>query len=248
MRIASLVPGKAADIREAAQESFGAIEARRFRATTELVAAAVSAGFAALLLGAAIVRAFGGFRSRRPAAARLLSPRAALAGCTRAVRQLRQETARDGWNPDRVARALAPLRVASAVALGRAVAQEAVEPDATAREGQVPLRTGLLRRRQRMISAAITASRTTDGARDGTTPEGPRARGTSLPQALDEAVRVFSTARYSRSGQLDSSTLDEALDGAEREIRRLRIRWMRPGQHVTATAGRPPAGGEAWSR
>jgi hypothetical protein len=248
MRIASLVPKKAADVRDAPQASFGAIEARRFRATTELVAAAVAAGFAALLLGAAIVRTVGRFRSRQPVAARPLSPRTALSGCAGAVRQLRQEVEREGWSHERVTRALAPLRVACAVALGRAIAQQDVEPDTPAREGQLALRLGLLRRRWRLVSAATRADGAPDGPRAGTTPAGPRARGSSLPQELDEALRVFSAARYGRNAQLDSSRLDETLAEAERAIRQLRFRSMWPRRRLAAAPGRRPAGGEVWSR
>ena len=57
IRILSLLPAQAADIRDPSPETFGDIEARRFRSTVELVAGAILLGFAAVLLAFAAVRA-----------------------------------------------------------------------------------------------------------------------------------------------------------------------------------------------
>ena len=48
MRILSLLPAQAADIRDPAVDAFGDLEARRFRATMELAASAIFLGFAAV--------------------------------------------------------------------------------------------------------------------------------------------------------------------------------------------------------
>src|SRR5262249_23881092 len=56
MRILSLVPKQAADIRDTAPASFGDVESRMFRSTTELVIATALFGFAAILLGFALIR------------------------------------------------------------------------------------------------------------------------------------------------------------------------------------------------
>ena len=55
MRVKSLVPKKAADIRDTSRDTFADIEARRLRSTGELVAAAIAFGFAVVLLGLALV-------------------------------------------------------------------------------------------------------------------------------------------------------------------------------------------------
>ena len=56
MRVNSLVPKKAADIRDTSTDTFADIETRRLRSTGELVAAAISFGFAVVLVGLALVR------------------------------------------------------------------------------------------------------------------------------------------------------------------------------------------------
>jgi hypothetical protein len=84
MQIASLVPKNAADIRDASDETFGSIEARRFRATSKLVAAVVffciSVVLAALAGASALRRYRAPMRDRgRPAGmgrrSRRLDPR-----------------------------------------------------------------------------------------------------------------------------------------------------------------------------
>src|SRR5687767_5100648 len=57
MRVLSLVPRAAADIRDSSRETFAAIEAHRFRATAIFVAAGIVFAFAALLVLFGVVRA-----------------------------------------------------------------------------------------------------------------------------------------------------------------------------------------------
>ncbi len=70
---------------------------------------------------------------------------------------VRAEAVRDGWTPSLAARALAPFRVAGAIALQQPVAQTLVAGDTPTREGQLALRHGMLRRRYALVSASITA-------------------------------------------------------------------------------------------
>jgi hypothetical protein len=68
MRIISLAPVKATDIRDTPRDSFADIEARRFRATAELIAAAIFFGFAVVLLGFAVARIANRYRQHAPVA------------------------------------------------------------------------------------------------------------------------------------------------------------------------------------
>ena len=230
LRVLSIVPKKAVDISGGADDSFAAIEARRFRANGELVVAALSSGFALLFLALAGARAFGRFRRRPAMTARPLAPAVALGGCVRAVAQIRRED-QNGWTPERVARALAALRVAAAVASDRPLAQHVVEPDTAPREGQLALRTGILRRRSLLVSAAARA----DGA-SARFSEKHRGRRHALADPIFAAIRAFTGARYGRA-EIDGAPLGAALDEADRAMRSLRLRSLWLG--VTR---RPPSG------
>jgi hypothetical protein len=226
IRIVSLVPKEAADIRDATPETFSAIDARRFRATTAYTAAAILFAFAVLLVGLALVRAFGRVRQRRPAASRVLPGRAVLSGALRSLKDVKGEVTRGGWTPALARRALAALRVAGAVALDRPVAQENVRAAAVERDGQLAIRGGLIRRKRTLVSASTTPASI---ARELSSRNGFAGR-QSLEQ-LQGSLTVFNNAAYGRSGDLDRTTLDSALDEGMIAVRRVRTGqlWPPPG-------------------
>jgi hypothetical protein len=60
---------------------------------------------------------------------------------------------------------------------------------------------------------------------------------------------VFSAARYSRNGHLDTSALDAALDNGAAAIRRLRVTKLWPVRKADALAKSvSELGGAVWSR
>ncbi|MGH9257726.1 MAG: hypothetical protein ACRD3C_24470 [Vicinamibacterales bacterium] len=235
MRILSLLPAQAADIRDPSVDTFGDIEARRFRSTTELVAAAIFFGFAAVLLVIAAVRAIERFRKRGPVVESTVPVRTVLGGCLREVDRVRAEAAREGWTPSLVARALASFRVAGAIALSQPVTQTFVTGDAPAREGQLALRHGLLRRRRALVSAPMTAEgidrlRT---AGNGTRPPGMNQD--DLDQ-IREALAGLNAVRYGRNTNVDVLDFDRILDGGSRAVRRLRLARLWPMRAAGALA------------
>jgi hypothetical protein len=218
----SLVPVKATDIRDTPRDSFADIEARRFRATAELIAAGIFFGFAVVLLGFAVVRIASRYRQRAPAATRPIRSRAVLAGCLRTLGRVKSNVAHTGWTPELVAQALAVLRIAAAAALGRSVAQTVVDINVPRQDGQIVLRKGVLRRA--LISAPTTEDSFATPPASGNGP-GPRAQ--AILEPLRESLQTFSAACYGRADHLDTTALDSALDNGVRAIQRLRFtkRW-----------------------
>src|SRR5699024_3455015 len=139
-------------------ETFSAIDARRFRATTAYTVAAILFAFAVLLVGVALLRLFGRVRQRKPATARLLPSRTVLGACVRTLKDVKGEVMRGGWTPALARRALAALRVAGAVALERPIAQQTPRGPGPERDGQLAITTGVIRRRKVMVSASTTAA------------------------------------------------------------------------------------------
>src|SRR5688572_26266211 len=70
MRVASIVPRSASDIRDVSRDGFDSIATRRFRASLATVVGFVLAGFAVVLSAFAVARAFGRVRRRVPAASK----------------------------------------------------------------------------------------------------------------------------------------------------------------------------------
>jgi hypothetical protein len=246
VRIMSLVPKKATDIRDGSHETFGDIEARRFRATAELVAAGIFFGFALVTLGLAGVRILGRSRARAGAVRRPLPSAAVLRGCQQEARRLKSDVAREGWTPETVTRALAMFRVAGAVALGRRVAQEQVDKHVAAREGQLVLRSGILRPKHALVSTPTTPKTMAKSVDDG---NGLTVRGAATLAEIRNSLGLFSAARYGRNGHLETGALDAALDEGTGAIRRLRIARRWPARTATALVRTAATlGGTVWPR
>lgn len=232
MRVLSLVPRMGTDIRDASGQTFETVETRRFQASAALIGASIAFAFAAVLGALAFTRATGRLRSRDPKVVKPLPLPAVLRGCLRALSDVRTEAA-GGWTPELARRALAALRVAGALALGRPVAQEFVNSEARERSGQLMLRTGLLRRKRAVLSAPTTAMAVATRLQQQP-PAGARAR-VNLEQ-IGDALKVFGAASYGRASEPDGSELTTALDNAVDAIRRVRVSSLWPMRTANAMA------------
>jgi hypothetical protein len=236
MRVASLVPDTARDIREAGVPTFAAIAAREFRARMFRVVALILFGVAGLTMAVAAVRWIRQNGSQTARVARpLLANRAVLAGVRGELRAIQQATRDAGWSVDTVTRTLAAARIVAAYLTRRAVVQTAA--DRPGREGELLITGGWLPRRH------ITVSGTTTGSGDS-------AGGAELAATgLDSALRQLTAARYGRSPEVDASALGEALETVMRAADRVAARhtWLAEAtgslqQHVRGWRPR------AWAR
>jgi hypothetical protein len=247
MRVLSLLPTQAADIRDPAVDAFSAVEARRFRTTMELAASAIFLGFAAIAAIVAGLRARERFRKRDVVVEQTVPVRAVLDACVREIETAREEALREGWTSSLAGRALAPFRVAGAIALKQPVAQTLVTGDAPTREGQVALRHGPLRRRRALVSASITAE-----AMKRLRAAGNGASSAASQDVLDrigEALTALNAVRYGRGGRADVQALDRTLDNGCSALRQLRTARSWPAR-AAAALPKPATlfGMGAWSR
>jgi len=241
MRILSLVPKAAGDIRDASALTFADIESRRYYATAARVAAAIAIIFAAVFALLAVLRFAQRFRVRTPAAARPVPASSLLAGCATTLRGVQRDARSAGWSPELARKALPAIRIASASALGRPIAQQRVATDVAGREGQVVVKTGTLGFGRAVISAATTPTAVAT-ALDGKPTGGARAR--AAMTQLGDALQAFGRAAYGRQGgeqggePLDGAELDRSMEGALEAVQRLRVGALWPMRMVqTVTRG-----------
>ena len=227
VRVLSLVPAAAADIRELPGETFGDVEARFFRANlTGIAATAIGiAALGVLLLAAAHAR-----REWRGAATahadRLPAWRIArtVLGELQAVRIAAEGR---GWTGDLVARALAAFRIAAALAIGRPAAESATAADGTAAdaEGRLSVRRGLLGAERVSVCAAITV-RDVDRELPRIAAESPE--GVRAAQALRAGLAGFSAVRYGASTELPHEVLAADLDAGIDVLQKLQVELFEP--------------------
>ena len=222
MRVLSIVPRTASDIRDESGQTFANIESRRGRATTEVVAASIAFAFAAVLAALALVQLAGRFRTRDSKVVRPLPQPAVLRGALTALRSARSEAAREGWTPALMARALAALRISGATALGRRVAQLHVMNGEAERPGQLEVRSGLVRRRRVLLSASTTPTALLAAIENG------NGASRATVQPIMDALQQFSTAVYGRAGEADAMALNNSVDEAMVAVKRLWTRSMIP--------------------
>jgi hypothetical protein len=245
VRVLSLVPVDATDIRDAPSWTFGDIEAQRFRARVFYVAAGVLFAAAALVMVVALVRTLRTYRLGGAIGRRLLSDRAVLRGVGRELAAVRRQIQGDGWTRELAGRALAAMRIAGSVALGRPVGQVAAAAGVNGAEGQLVMRGGLLRGKKALVSGSATADAVARELAAGGGNSGHR-------QALEEiqvALARFTTALFGRDEKIDDTALGESLADSFRVVRRLKVEnlWLLK-KYKGVTQFATEVGNRAWSR
>ena len=230
MRILSLVPRSASDIRDASGQTFAdsppGDSVRRSHAFLPGPRLRLRRCLPIFALARAIGRVGVEECRGRPQTAGAVGARRMPFD---AIREVADDASRTGWSPDLARRAVAAMRIAGAVALNRPVAQDFVGPDAVEHpEGQVTVRTGSIRPRRVLLSASVTSK-----VIAGTLGNGRRLRPASRTrlESIAEALGVFSAASYGRNGKADALALDAAVESSKDAIRGLRTsaRWPKEG-------------------
>jgi hypothetical protein len=256
IKVVSLVPADAVDIRDTPVETFGDIDQRAFRANLFTVVGSTLFVVAGLLALLAAVRLYRRFRAPATAAERPITDGAILRGVGRELAAVRRDRNSNGsWTPDLAARALAALRVAATYALGRRVGYAKLTSQAAASsqqaamsDGSLVLRNGLFRNKPIAVSGSVTSQTV---ARERARPAAAsNARRSVLLESLAQALTTLTTAGYGRDGTLDDAALDEALSTAFQVLKRMRIEqtWIMKRLAMRRGGGPEAMDGRVWSR
>ncbi len=252
VRLLSLVPDAVDDIRDLTPAGFGATQAGELRAN---VLGLLSALFGIAVVGLVALGALRVVRDRKGVAAvteKRLSP--ALAARRALEELIRVRGAADGsnWTRDAAGRALAALRIASAVALSRPVTQSAMTGGETPRDGQLRVRHGLLGRRTAALSSSVTATDWQEPGRDdagqpSANTERPAGVGVRLAGAgaaadLHRAMTLLTAFRYGRGDEttgpeVEPDALTRAVDAGIGHVAQLRWRVVAPVRHASRWTG-----------
>jgi hypothetical protein len=272
VRVLSLVPADATDIRDTTAETFADVDQRAFRANLLIVIGGVLFALAGLMALLAIVRLVARYRKPSTATDRLVTDGAILRGVGRELAAVQTARNDGGWTPALAGRALAALRVAAAFAVGRRVARAAQSTvasrqlaDATQQavktrhspvtnyempqtgplsdEGRFIVNVGWLRPKPIAVSGSVTSQVVASAIARCASPSR-----VALLEGLEEALTRFTAAQYGREAALDDTALDESLAAGGRVLRRLKIDQLWPMKRFMRQRITPEVENRAWSR
>ncbi len=219
MRVLSLVPENAADIRDASQETFGEFEARTFRSNVLFLIAGVLMALSGAVALWTLVRLARMFFAPAPEQAQLISDSLVLRTVARELSSVQKTRAQEGWNEALTGRALTALRILSTYALAQRTTHIGAAPARNGHEGQLLVHGAWPWCKRVLVSGSATpdtiahALGHTDGA---------RAERADL-EGLQTALARFGAVRYGRETHIDASPLDESLT---HEMALARTMWL----------------------
>ena len=250
MRVLSLVPSDASDIRDtSASDTFGDIDQRAFRANLFSVIGSVLFVIAALMALLGLVRLFQRYRKPVVASSRLIADSTILNGVGREISMVQRDRDNGGWTPDLASRALGALRIVATYAIGRPVStmpasRLLADGGQTAEPGRLILKAGWPRGKRIAVSGAVTPM--TIGrslARPGNT-----TGQAALLETLSRALATLTAATFSREGTLDEAALDEALATTKTVLRRMKFEQLWFMKRIATRRAGTDLDNRVWSR
>jgi hypothetical protein len=248
IRVLSLAPGDATDIRDAPAATFASIESRAFRASILTNSGGVLMALGALFAIVGLAQAAAGGRTRVTSGPRPVSNRRILRRVGREIDAVSRERDGSGWTPELAARALTALRIAASYALAQTPSQRVVEPDAEPEPGALlivhrvtgstVLVSGSTTPRQ--LAETLTRTRVARRAKQRLGEDNMR-RLTELQEALTSLTQ----ACYGRGtdSQVEPRAADAALAFGELLVRSLQRdnRWVARSRRAVASRTRGAA-------
>jgi hypothetical protein len=226
IKVLSLVPADADDIRDGGDASLAAVDALRSRAGLFDALALALGALAAVMVILALVPMARASRAPGGAGRDRLPDRAILARVAEELTAIQARVAREGWTDDTVSAALSAVRLVAAAALERPISQRELPAGDDVPEGRLLVSHGLVTARKATVSSAVTSDevgRAASKAGDAMTVT----RGHQL-EGLQSGLYDLTAALYRQSPVRDAATLDEALRHAlsvAREIAAERSFW-----------------------
>lgn len=226
IKVLSLVPKDAIDIRDGSDASLGAVESLRFRSSLFQILAVALGAIAAVMAVMALMPLARGAPKAGVIESDRLPDRAVASHAARVLADIQAATAGDGWTDEAVARALASVRVIAALAIRRPVSEKVLAATAPVPEGRLAVSHGRVRTRRVSVSSPVTAA---DVAVFGSTLDD----SASLThrqhlEGLQSALADLTAAVYRQTPVRDAATLGEAVRhalGVASDLQRDRNAW-----------------------
>jgi hypothetical protein len=216
IKVLSLVPADASDIRDASAASLAAVDSLRFRSSLFRALTLALGALAAVMVVLALVPL-----ARSTAAASAddrgrIPDRAILESAAQDLVAVQSQVSGQGWTDETVARALASTRIVAAATIDQPISQRAVAPDPSTplrasravTEGRLLVQHGLLRKTGVTVSSPVTAD---DVMRAGSSHGALSTTRRQQLEGLQSGLSAMTGALYRQEPVRDTSALDEAV-------------------------------------
>ena len=228
IKVLSLVPKEAIDIRDGSDASLGAVESLRFRSSLFQILAIALGAMAAVMVAIGLIPLARGARQAGVIESDRLPDRAVASHAARALADAQAAAAVAGWTDEAVARALASLRVIAALAIRQPVSEKVLAATAPVPEGRLAVSHGRVRTRRASVSSPVTAADVAVFASklDDSVSLMHRHHLAGLQSALTD----LTAALYRQTPARDAATLNEAVRHAlevASNLQRERNAWGR---------------------
>ncbi|MGQ0733400.1 MAG: hypothetical protein ACT4QD_07050 [Acidobacteriota bacterium] len=217
VRVLSLVPPDAGDIRDSVPLDFAGVESLRFQSRALDLAALVLVALGVLVLAQASMRTFAGPARVKGSGATPPAAHAVLARVADELAAVRRES-QHGWSTDLVARAAAATRLAAACAVGHRLAHRSVAA-AGVGQGLLTMTRGWVRKTTVALASPLTAAVLARELEQ--LPASASVERRHVLESLYEALALFTATLYGAAGVLDASQLDAALASAREATERV---------------------------
>lgn len=228
IKVLSLVPVEAVDIRDGSDASLGAVESLRFRSSVFEILAIALGAIAAVMVVLGLVPLVRGTPKTGAVASDRLPDRAVAARAAQELADVQALATADGWTDTAVARALASSRVIAALAIHHPISEKVLKAGAPVPEGRLAVSYRRFRTRRAAVSSPVTAA---DVAVFGSQLDD----SVSLThrhhlEGLQSALADLTAALYRQAPARDAAALAEAVRHAGEvagDLQRERNAWSR---------------------
>jgi hypothetical protein len=205
IKILSLVPNDATDIRDASDASLAAVDSLRFRSSLFRVLTMVFGALSAVMVVLALVPLARRSRTISTIDRDRMPDRAVMAAVLADLDQVRKRAAAEGWSDDTIARALGDARLVAAAATGQAISEKPL--NGAVPEGRILVSHGMIRATKATVASSLTAielAKAVNGTSLSTTRQ-------QQVDGLRGALDTFANALYRREPMREVTSLDEAV-------------------------------------
>ena len=209
IRVLSLVPGDAADIRDASAASLAVVDSLRFRSSAFRVLALTFGVLAAVMVVLALIPLARSTTAAATAERERVPDRAILTAAARELGDIQTQGGSDGWSDELVARATALIRIIAAAAINHPISQRPLATGAATPEGRLRVAHRSIRSTAASVSSAVTFDDVMQ-AHASTELAFSTPRRQQL-ETLAAGLATMSAGLYRREPIRDSAAIDDAI-------------------------------------